>query len=233
MFHPKRGDRICMNSQSFRFKYASKRKTVQTSVTLRLLGVLVVLLLAVCGNSGCLATRLKATTNRPVAASMEVIAHASIGQHSMDSVCLFPFVTPPETAAASYSLTSAFQTRLVQRGPFREIRALPYEVKADSEALWYARNEGCTLVMRPSLLYMMDGTGAMPTELVVRTRILDARTGQVLWDIKQNARSEPGPDIDLTWNTFTGDPAQRCSVMADCLAQRFAEYLDKPLGKEK
>ena len=87
--------------------------------------------------------------------------------------------------------------------------------------------------MRPSLLYMMDGTGAMPTELVVRTRILDARTGQALWDIKQNALSTPGYDIDLTWNTITGDPAQRRRVMADCLARRFAEYLVEPLVKEK
>ena len=221
-----------MDSENFR-RYASKRRTVETSAPLRVLGVLVVLLLAICSNGGCLATRLKATSSRPVDASMEVFAHASIGQHSMDSVCLFPFITTPEMAAASASLTSAFQTRLAQRGPFREVRTLPYEVKSDSEALWYARNEGCTLVMRPSLLYMMDGTGAMPTELVLRTRILDARTGQVLWDLKQKARSEPGPDIDLTWNTFTGEPAQRCRVMADCLAQRFAEYLVQPLVKEK
>jgi hypothetical protein len=136
-------------------------------------------------------------------------------------------------AEASASLTSAFQSRLVQRRPFREIRLLPYEVKSDTEALWYARNEGCTLVMRPLLLYMMDGTGNMPTKLIVRTRIIDARTGEVLWDVKQAARSEPGPDIDLFWDTITGAPAQRCRVMADCLAQGFAEYLAQPLEKEK
>jgi len=220
-----------MDSQSFR-RYISKLSKIESSVPLRLMGV-IALILAICSAGGCITTQLKATSSRPVDAKMEVIAHASIGQHSMDSVCLLPFITPPELAAASSSLTSAFQTRLVQRGPFREIRTLPYDVKSDSEALWYARNEGCTLVMRQSLLYMMDGTGAMPTELSVRTRILDARTGQVLWDLKQNARSEPGPDVDLTWDTRTGEPAQRCRVMADCLAQRFAEYLVQPLVKEK
>jgi hypothetical protein len=193
----------------------------------------VALILAICGNGGCIATRLKATSNRPVDASMEVFVRASIEQHSMARVCLFPFTSPPEMAAASDYLTTAFQTRLVQRRPFQEIKTLPYEVKSDSEALWYARNEGCTLAMRPSLVYMMDGTGAMPTELVVRTRILDARTGQVLWDIKQKALSEPGFDVDLTWNTITGEPAQRRRVMADCLAQRFAEYLVQPLAKEE
>ena len=82
-----------------------------------------------------------------------------------------------------------------------------------------------TLAMVPSLLYMMDGTGGMPTKLVVRSRILDARTGRVLWDVKQSACSEPGPDIDLAWNTIEGEPAQRCRVIADCLAQRFAGFL--------
>ncbi len=220
-----------MDSQSLR-RYASKRRRVQRSVPLRLMGV-TALVLTICSSGGCIATQLKATSNRPVNASMEVIAHASILQHSIDSVCLLAFTTPPEMAAASSSLTSAFQTRLVQRGAFREIKTLPYDVKSDSDALWYARNEGCALVMRPSLLRMIDGSGALPTELSVRTRILDARTGQVLWDLKQNARSEPGPDIDLTWTTFTGEPAQRYRVMADCLAQRFAEYLVQPLVKDK
>lgn len=195
---------------------------------MRLLG-LIVLLLASCGASGCIASRLQATSSRPVNASMEIFVQASIGQHTMESICLFPFDSPPEMAAASSSLTTAFQTRLVQRRPFREVRFLPDEVKSDSEALWYARNAGCTLVMRPLLVYMMDGTGAMPTELVVRTRILDARTGGVLWDVKQRGWSEPGYDIDLTWNTITGDPAQRCRVLADCLAQRFAAYLVQPI----
>ncbi len=74
------------------------------------------------------------------------------------------------------SSRSAFQARLLQRRPFREVKALPYEVKSDAEALWYARSEGCELAMVPVLLYMMDGTGGMPTKLVVRIRILDART---------------------------------------------------------
>ena len=221
-----------MDSKNFRFKYASGPGPFVISTPIRLLGA-IALILAVCSNGGCLASQMRATSNRPVDASMTVFARASIEQHTMDSVCLFPFTSPPEMAAASQWLTAAFQTRLVQRRPFREVRTPPYEVKSDSEALCYARNEGCTIAMCPSLLYMMDGTGAMTTELVVRTRILDARTGQVLWDLKQNARSQPGHDIDLTWNTITGEPAQRCLVIADCLAQRFAEYLVQPLEKEK
>jgi hypothetical protein len=221
-----------MDSVNFRFKHASGPGPSEVSTAIRLLGA-IALILAVCGNGGCMASQMRATSNRPVDASMTVFTRASIEQHSMDSVCLFPCTSPPEMAAAAQWITTAFQTRLVQRRPFREIRILPCEVKSDSEALWYARNEGCTIAMCPSLLYMMDGTGAMTTELAVRTRILDARTGRVLWDLKQNARSQPGYDVDLCWNTITGGPAQRCLAMADCLAQRFAQYLVGPIEKEK
>lgn len=231
LFSSKTGDHIPMDSRS-RGRYACEPRTVETSAAMRLLAA-IALLLATCTAGGCISTQLKATTNRPVEANMKVFVKAPIAQYAMDSVCMFPFRAPPEMAAASPMLTSTFQARLDQRGPFQQIRVLPYKVKSDSEALWYARKEGCSLVILPSLLYMMDGTGAMPTDLVVRMRILDARTGEVLWDVKQSAWSEPGRDIDLTWNTITGAPAQRCRVLADCLAQRFAEYLAQPLDKEK
>jgi hypothetical protein len=190
-------------------------------------------MLAICGASGCIATQLTETSSRPVEAGMQVFVNAAIVQHTMDRLCIFPFSAPPEMAAASDPLTSTFQARLVQRGPFREVKTLPYEVKSDSEALWYARSEGCELAMVPSLLYMMDGTGGMPTKLVIRSRILDARTGRVLWDVKQNAYSEPGYDVDLAWNTIEGEPAQRCRVIADCLAQRFTGFLVEPLEKAR
>jgi hypothetical protein len=221
-----------MDFENFRFEYVSGPRPFAISTPVRLLGA-IALMLAVCGMGGCVASQMRATTNRPVDASMTVFVRASIEQHTMDSVCLFPCASPPEMASAAEWVTTSFQSRLVQRRPFREIRAVPSGVKSDSEAIWYARNEGCTLVMRPSILKMQEGTGAMTTELSVRTRILDARTGQVLWDLKQDALSQPGADIDLCWNTVTGEPAQRCFMMADYLAQRLAEYLAGPLEKAK
>ena len=221
-----------MGSRSCKFKYATERGTVAAFMGIRLLGSIAVIL-AGCLAAGCISTQLKVTSDRPVEASMEIFAHALVEQHAMERICVLPFVSPPEMDAACAYLTTAYQARLVQRRPFREIMVLPVEVKSDSEALWYARNDGCTLVMCPSLIYMMDGTGNMPTELVVRSRILDCRTGAVLWDVKQRAASEPGRDIDLTWNTFEGKPAQRCRVLADCLARRFAEYLAPPPEPKK
>jgi hypothetical protein len=186
-----------------------------------------VLLLALSAG-GCISTQLKAGTSRPVESKMDIFVHSEIGPHMMDTLCIFPFSAPAEMAEASCAITLAFQARLIQRRPFREARVLNHVVKSDAEALWYARNEGCELAMVPVLIYMMDGTGAMPTTLDIRTRILDARTGKVLWDVKQHGWSEPGPDIDLTWNTIVGEPAKRVLSIADCLAVQLANFLIPP-----
>jgi hypothetical protein len=229
MFRYETGRLILMGRQSFRGEYClqwnSLRKRpffVSSAFVLFLrLGCVFV---AGCIGAGCV-SELKATSSRPVDATMEIISQALIEQHAMDTLCLLAFNSPPEMAAAVPFLTSTFQSRLVQRRVFRQIKVLPYVAWSDAEALWYARYAGCNLVMCPALLYMLDGTGGMPTELVVRIRILDATTGGVLWDVKQHGVSEPGPDIGLEWSTIQGEPAQRCRVLADCLARGFAEYL--------
>lgn len=193
------------------------------------IGAAFFLLAGACCAGGCLTSQLKTNSDRPVEATMDVFVQASIAQHMLDRACLFRFSAPFEMEAASPMLTGVFETRLVQRSPFARISVVPRTVGSDAEALWYARKKGCSLAILPTLVYMMDGAGGMPTKLVVRIRILDAANGQVLWDLKQSAWSDPGPDIDLTWNTLVGAPAQRCRILAECLAERFALFLAKPL----
>lgn len=194
----------------------------------------ILIFLALSSLSACIASRMRSQADgRPIGAGMEVIAHSAIEQHQMNIIGVFPFSSPPEVADSCEKITTAFHERLLQRRPFRDARLLPYSVKSDSEALWYGRNEGCDLVMVPAILYLMDGTGAMPTRLVIRTRILDVRTGKTLWDLKQDALSEPGLDIDLTWTIISGAPAKRYHSLADDLAQRFADFLVQPYAMEK
>jgi hypothetical protein len=204
----------------------------RTSCPGRILGGIVILLV-LSSMSACIASRLRTEGGCAVEAGMEVIVHSAIEQHLMHTIGVFPFSSPAEVANDREKITTAFQEQLLQRRPFREVKELPFPVKSDPEALWYGRNEGCDLVMVPAILYLMDGSGAMPTRLVIRTRILDVRTGKTLWDIKQDAFSEPGPDIDLTWTTFSGKPARRYHYLADDLARRYVDFLVKPLEEER
>lgn len=187
----------------------------------------ILIFLALSGLSACVASRMHAESKGAVNARMEVLVNSTIDLHKMKTIGVFPFTSPSEMADDCAKITTAFEEQLLRQRPFRGVRSLRYPVGTDSEALWYGRTEGCDLVMIPAIIYLMDGTGAMPTELVIRTRILDVRTGMTLWDIKQQVVSEPGLDIDLTWATVSGKPAQRYHALADELACRFADFLLK------
>jgi hypothetical protein len=186
------------------------------------------LFLIVGSAGGCLGTQLGAGSTRPVDTKMDVFVRSQIERHMMDKICILPFSAPPDYADVALALTSAFQTKLTQRRPFREAVMLRDPVNSDTEALWFARSEGCELAMVPVLIFMNDGTGALPTKLEIRIRILDSRTAKVLWDVRQYAQSEPGADLDLAWYTIGGMPARRCRAMGDLLADQFADSLVPP-----
>jgi hypothetical protein len=200
---------------------------IRVSFSARIVGAILAVT-ALSTMTGCIATRLKAASCRGVESGMEVIVHSAAERRMMETIGLFSFDAPAQTAGVSEKVTAAFEAQMVRRSPFREVRQMGHPVKSDAEALWYGRNQGCDMVMVPAVIYVMDGSGALPTRLETRTRILDARTGMVLWDIKQIALSEPGADIDLTWNTIAGQPAQRYPELADMLARNFADFLTQP-----
>jgi hypothetical protein len=189
-------------------------------------------IVALAVSAGCV-TRMHAFSRQPVRSQIEVYARSFAERHPGAKLALFPFSAPAEAEEAAGQVTGAYGTMLEQWRPFRETVTISRPVGSDSEALWYARSAGCDLAMRPSVRYLMDGTGALPTRLDVRIRILDARTEKTLWDVSQIATSEPGADVDMFWWTLSGDPAQRYTVLAQSLAAQFAAFLAEPVEAKK
>ena len=109
---------------------------------------------------------------------------------------------------------------------------IPRPAETEEEAIWWGRQQGCDLVMKSTVLYYMDGTGNVPTQLKTRIQILDVRSGSTLWLVEQEASSEPGMDLEAGWVTVSGAPAQRCRVLARVMAGQFSMYLVDPLLKE-
>lgn len=200
------------------------------SITIRILGVILIACALLC-TSGCIYSRIRGDADRPVDVDLEVMSQSAVEQYAMKSAGLFIADAPAESDAVSEKFTSILQGQLLQVRPFREIRLVQRQVKTDAEALWYARNEGFDLIILPSILYLADGSGAMPTRLVARIRILDARTGMVFWDVKQTARSNPGADLDFTWTTISGEPAKRFPDLAEKLARNFTMFLVQPIRR--
>ncbi len=174
--------------------------------------------------TGC-ATYIRATSERPVRCEpIEVVAWSEWARHALGRTGLFPFSAPYYAEAAAGEVREIYGRELRASGAFRYLDMVPHRISGDEEAIWWGRREGYDMVIVPSMVYMMDGSGALPTRLETRIRILDVRTGCILWDLGQKAFSVPGLDLDLYWNTISGAPAQRNRRLAEALAQQLTLY---------
>ena len=183
------------------------------------------------GLSGCMGA-LQATSPRPVHCEPpQVLMQTDFARYRQSRLGILLFEVPPYASEAAPEVTDAYYRELLSTGLFRTVKILPYTVKNDQEALWWARSEGWDLLMRSGIQYLLDGSGALPTHIEVRTRILDVRTGQPIWEVLQKAYSEPGADVDLFWTTVPGKPAQRYRLLSSALGVQLAQMLIPPEEK--
>lgn len=180
------------------------------------------------GLSGCMGA-LQAKSPRPVHCDPpQVLVQTDLRRYSPLKLGILPFEVPPYASSAVTDVTDAYYQELLRTGLFRTVRILPYEVKSDPEALWWARCEEVDLLMRSGIQYLLDGSGALPTQIEINVRILDVRSGQTAWEVRQKAFSEPGADVDLFWTTIPGKPAQRYRLLSSSLAAQLAQLLIPP-----
>ncbi len=172
---------------------------------------------------------MQAKSNRPVLCEpIEVLIHADPLVFRRAKLAVLPFDAPDYAAGVGTRIAAIYVQELLRRGAFAQPMAMPYSAGSDEEAILMARRENFDLVMRSQIEYLLDGSGAMPTHLDTNVRILDVRSGRTLWSLKQKAFSEPGPDVDLFWTTFSGSPAQRYELLSKALAEQFSVYFLSP-----
>ena len=183
--------------------------------------------------SGCAAT-FRAESRRPVEdTSLEVFVRADGNRYRSAKIGIFSFNAPSYASAAENELATIYWEEILRSGLFKQVILIPHQVSDSSEAIWWGRREQCDLIMMPQVVYMVDGSGALTNRLEVGVRILDTRSGQLLWDFKQKASSNPGPDIDLYWTTISGKSAQGYQTLARYLAQQTPQALLPPPPPEE
>lgn len=195
-------------------------------------------LLALMGwTTGCgdtIISQMHADSARPaVAEPLNAFAQADIGRYQRATLGVFPFRSPHFARGTGKYVGEMYFQELLRSGVFRQVKMVPQPIHNGEEAIWWGRRENCDLVMSSDVLYFMDGSGNVPTELKTRTEILDVRTGAALWVLEQEAHSDPGKDVDLYWATVSGEPAQRARFLARTLAVQFSQYLAAPLFQEE
>lgn len=182
--------------------------------------------------AGCV-TQMRGVSGRPVVVQpLDIILQTDATNFGLAKVGILPFTSPHYAPGIGKGVTETYWQELMQGGVFRSFVRLPQVVKNEQDALWWGRHDNCDLVIWPTVTYLLDGTGGLPTHLHTAIQILDVRSGTPLWIINQKAYSEPGPDIDLVWHSLPGSPAQRHSALTKALAEQFSGYFTDSVVKQ-
>jgi hypothetical protein len=186
---------------------------------------IIAIMACLAGLAGCM-SQMRAESARPVRCKpIEAFVKSDGLSYGAARIGVFYAREPDHAVGISREVTSMYADELVKSGVFSQVKRIPYTAWTAEEVIWWGRQEGCDLAMEPEIVYLLTGSGTMPTKLGVRVRIIDTRTGGVLWDLQQWAYSEPGKDVDLFWHTVSGQSAQRHGALAKALAEQLPRYL--------
>lgn len=177
---------------------------------------------------GCAST-FRAVSSRSVDCSpASVFARADTQSYNRSRLGVFQFNAPFYAAATSPELTTIYWQELIRSGVFKQVVVIEHNVDSVSQAIWWGQHERCDLIMLPELVYTLDGSGALTNRIEVNVKLIDTRSGRLLWYFAQTASSRPGPDLDFGWTTIAGKPAKSYRYLARTLAWQAAQLLLPP-----
>lgn len=184
---------------------------------------------------GCGASKMHADSDRPVKLRpVKVFNRGDVRNVVSAKLGILYFAEPDSFQGIGADLPARYLDALVAKNLFRGVELIPATAATAEGAVWQGRQKQCDYVLAGTVYQAADGSGALPTRLRVGLKIFDTRSGRVVWEVEQEAVSEPGYDVDLYWTTIAGENAQRVQVLERAVAEQFAGFLMEPLqGKGK
>ncbi len=143
---------------------------------------------------------------------------------------LLRFRCPPHLPEAGRALTRIFYRRLLKRRPFLEVVLLPESFGSLPEAVARGRTYGMDVVLLGEVPYLLDGGGLGKSGLQVDLKVVEVKTGRLLWEIREAVAATQRPVVDL-WVTETRPrPTPPLYELADRLAVRLCQALREQPG---
>jgi hypothetical protein len=133
------------------------------------------------------------------------------------------FRSPAHLPQVSYPMTRIFYRRLLEKRPFLEVALIPESFGSLEEALGLARSHDLDVVVLGEVPYFLDGGGMGKSGLQVDIKVVEVKTGRLLWDITDAIAASRRPIVDL-WVTETRPrPTPSIYELADRLAVRMCD----------
>lgn len=168
----------------------------------------------------------------------QIFVHPGAQNLRLSKVGMFAFRGSPETPEANAAITRIFHRELLLRRPFTEVVLLPETFSTVEEAVRLAKNHRLDLLLLGEIPYYLDGGTVGNAGIQVDLRVVDARTGQILWCFTDSIKATRRPVIDL-WVTETRPYATPgMGDLMTSLAARMVKTLEKgppppPTGLQK
>lgn len=135
------------------------------------------------------------------------------------------FRPPPHLPEVSHPLSQVFYQRLLATRPFREVVFIPQAYGSLAEALAVGRQEGLDLLLLGEAPYFLDGGTVGTSALQVDLKVVEVRSGHLLWYLSDALRATPRPVIDLIVTETRPHPTPDIYALAGVLAERMCQTM--------
>jgi hypothetical protein len=138
---------------------------------------------------------------------------------------VYYFRSTSQLADAGQALTRIFHRQLLEKRPFLEALLIPEPFASLSEAVEKGRIRGLDVVVLGEVPYFLDGGGLGKSGLQVNLKVVEVKSGRLLWEITDAVTATQRPMVDL-WVTETRPrPIPSIYTLAESLAARMCETL--------
>jgi hypothetical protein len=178
--------------------------------------------------SGCATTVRDQWAHAVTSDAAEIFMRPAFGTEQRARLAILPFKAPAYAAGAANLVTESYFQELLRGGTFRHVTLIRDLPPGANGVIPWEQLQDYDLVLQGEILYLMAGTGSMPTQLRVEVRIIDVSRRTLAWYLRQQSSSRPGEDLNLIWRTVPGEPARPYQEMATVLGRQLAQLLVPP-----
>ena len=115
-------------------------------------------------------------------------------------IAILPFRVPAQVVDVGFPITEVFHRQLLEKRPFRSVVRINEYANNMAQARRLAKEQGADLFLVGQVPYFLDSGCTAISGVQVDLRIVETKTGRIIWYLSDNIRAEPAPIYDL-WVT--------------------------------